>query len=85
MTSVSRLKLAAKKGTWAKLLKKMFAMAVQREYEEELSRSEIGREYLAHKPNFGRAQWKDDARGLVRWGDKPTCTSSSGCAVQDTI
>jgi hypothetical protein len=31
--------------------KKMFALAVQREYEEELSRSEaIGREYLAHKP-----------------------------------
>ena len=68
MGGESRLKLAAKKGTWAKLLKKMFAMAVQREYVEELTRSEIGREYLAHKPEFGRAQWIDDARGLVRWG-----------------
>jgi hypothetical protein len=41
---------------------------VQRDYEEELSRSEIGREYLPHKPEFGRAQWIDHARGLVRWG-----------------
>jgi hypothetical protein len=64
----SRLKLAAKEGTWAKLRKKMVAMAVQRKNEEELSRSEIGIEYLAHKPEFDRAHWIDDARGLVRWG-----------------
>ena len=60
MGGESRLKLAAKKGTCAKLLRNMFALAVQREYEEELS-SEQERDrqrlYLAHKPEFGRAQW----------------------------
>jgi hypothetical protein len=54
--------------SWKAKVKEAFGRAAQREYTTELSKSEIGKEYLLIKPLFGRAQWIDDARDSVRWG-----------------
>jgi hypothetical protein len=50
------LELALKNGTWQGLLLKMVAAAAQREYEEELGRSAIGREYLKARAKPGQSK-----------------------------